>query len=71
MKTIAATINGVDIVLLVRNTGNRGADIQRAAQAYCKEHGIDWLSAEVFAAQGEKGRCYEKNPGFLTLGAHG
>lgn len=65
------TINGIDYNMITENTGNRGADITRAARKLCEERGIDWKSADVFAQHGDRGRCYTKKPGFITLGAHG
>lgn len=70
MQKVFVTINGTEISLPINGTGNRGADIQRAAQAYCQAHDIDWVAAEVFAHHGEKGRCYQKNPSYLNLLAY-
>ncbi len=65
------TINGTTYTMTVEYTGNRGADITRAARKLCGELDIEWKSADVFAQHGERGRCYTKKPGFITLGAHG
>jgi hypothetical protein len=65
------TINGTDYNVAIENTGNRGADITRAARKLCEGLGIDWKDADVFAQHGDRCRCYTKKPGFITLGAHG
>ena len=65
------TINGIEATISVVSTGNRGRDIQAAAVAYCRENGIEWKSAEVFADHGERGRCYTKSPGYSQMVAHG
>lgn len=65
------TINGVERNANLDGTGNRGADIQRAARKICKDAGICWESAAIFAQHGECGRCYIKQPGFTQMGAHG
>lgn len=64
-------INGTEYSARVENTGNRGVDITRAARRLCEENGVDWKNANVFAQHGEPGRCYTKQPGYITLGAHG
>ena len=65
------TINGIEASISVTDTGNRGRDIQAAAVAFCRENGIDWKAAEVFAQHGERGRCYTKASGYSQMVAHG
>ena len=70
-KMMNITVNGADYKVKTVKIGNRGAEISNAARILCKERGIDWLSADIFAAHGEKGRCYAKSTGEVSLYAHG
>ena len=55
--------------------GTRPSNWQRDALALAKREAelrkIVWRDADVFVALPERGRCYVKKPGFLSLGAHG
>ena len=55
--------------------GTHPGDWQKCAMNRAKreaEHrGIAWREADVFVMLPERGRCYVKKPGFVTLGAYG
>ncbi len=70
MKQVEMQINGNTYRGVVFG-GNRGQALQKAARDICDCEGIDYLSARIVVAHGERGRAYAKQPGFYTMGAHG
>lgn len=43
----------------------------KLAKAEAARRGIPWRDAAVFVYLPQRGRCYTKESGFVTLGAHG
>ena len=56
-------------------SGTHSGDWQKCAMALAKREaemrGVAWRDADVFVTLPERGRCYVKKPGFLSMGAHG
>lgn len=72
-NTSSVTVSGnqIDIEITHGPAHNWQARAERLGRDAANTAGLDWKDCAVFVKLPERGRCFTKQPGFVSLGAHG